>query len=165
MTLCKPHDTITVGFEVACLQTFGMKVGLLFPELTIPAEEVDFFHQMVHSLLLKEGEYFVASNTRCDKIAFIDSGLLCVVKATRKRKFILLHHTENQFASVFTSFLTGENSPWAIQALEPTHLTVISNHLFHQLCERHICWIQFWLKVLGTQTTDLTKREKHLLHT
>jgi CRP-like cAMP-binding protein len=142
-----------------------MDVGLVFPELTIPHKEVEFFQLMVYPLLLKEGEYFVAPDTRCDQIAFIDSGSLCSVKITGQDKFILSLHSENQFVSVFTSFLTGESSPWAIQAQESTHLTVISNHLFHQLCERHACWIQFWLKVFGTQTTDLIEREKHLLHT
>jgi hypothetical protein len=95
-----------------------MNVGLVFAELTIPRKEIEFFKQMACPLSLKEGEYFVAPDTRCDQIAFIDSGLLGSIKITGQDKFILSRHSEYQFVSVFTSFLTGERSSWAILALE-----------------------------------------------
>jgi signal-transduction protein with cAMP-binding, CBS, and nucleotidyltransferase domain len=140
----------------------GMNVGSIFPELAIPTEEINFFQQMVNPRLLRKDEYFVASGTHCNQIAFIDSGILCSFKTKGRKKIILSCYTENQFVSVFTSFLTGEVSTLTIQALEPTCLTVVSNHLFHQLCERDICWTQFWLKVLAGKTTEAIEIEKRI---
>lgn len=138
-----------------------MVVNGIFPEIYIPAEEIDFFQHMVYQLLLNEGQYFIEPNTRCDRIAFVDSGLLCEVIIHEQQPRILSHYVKDGFVTQFSGFLGGENSHTAIRALEPTRLTIISERLFHQLCQRHVCWIQFWLKVFGTEMSHLIEREKY----
>lgn len=40
-------------------------------------------------------------------------------------------------------------------------ITVI--FVLFQLIERHPCWIQFWMNIMGTQLHDLNESEKYVL--
>lgn len=140
-----------------------MQVEEIFPDIVIPVEEVDFFTSNVSRKSLTKGDYFLKCNTVCNEMAFIDSGLLRSVINKRDQEYLIALHSQYQFVSAFSSFFNQENSHCAIQAVEPTHLTVISDQLFQQLCHRHGCWTQFWVRVLANKTTDLIEQEKHLL--
>ncbi len=140
-----------------------MRIRALFPDINIPAEEADFFHNAVSQMSMAKGDYFVASDAICNKIAFIESGRLHSIIRKGSKEYVIAVHSKDQFVSAFTSFFTQENSHWSIQALEPTHLTVISNPLLGQLCQQHICWLQFWIRVLGNKTLDMIETERHLL--
>jgi CRP-like cAMP-binding protein len=138
-----------------------MVVNRIFPEIYLPAEEIDFFQHMVYPLVLNPGECFIELNTRCDRIAYVDSGVLCKVIIHEQKPHILSRYVKDDFVTQFSGFIGGENSRTAIRALEPTRLTIISDLLFHQLCQRHVCWIQFWLKVFGTEISDLIEQERY----
>jgi signal-transduction protein with cAMP-binding, CBS, and nucleotidyltransferase domain len=140
-----------------------MEVEEIFPDIIIPVEEIDFFNSNISLKLLVKGDYFLKCNTVCNEMAFIDYGLLRSVIQKGNQKYSIALHSQFQFISAFTSFFNQENSHCSIQALEPTHLTVISGQLFQQLCQRHDCWTQFWLRVLVNKTTDLIEQQKHLL--
>lgn len=137
-----------------------MQVNALFPEICFPSKEINFFQREADELVLNKGDYLLAPGTCCKKIAFINSGLLCTLKVKQRSQSVLTYHRENQFACAFTSFITGELSPWAIQALAPSTLTLISRQLFYQLLQRDPCWIEFWMKVLGAQIATLNKIER-----
>ncbi len=137
-----------------------MQLNALFPEICFPSKEIDFFLREADELVLNEGDYFLSPGTCCKRIALINSGLLCTLQVKRRDQSVLTYHKENQFVCAFTSFITGERSPWGIQALAPSRLTVISRQLFYQLLQRNPCWMEFWMKVLGTQIFTLNKIER-----
>ena len=136
-----------------------MQVNALFPEICFPSKEIDFFQREAKKLALDEGDYFLTPGTCCERIALINSGLLCTQQVEQRGQSVIVYHGENQFVFAFTSFITGEPSPWAIQALAPSRLTLISRQLFYQLLQRNPCWTEFWMKVLGTQIATLNKVE------
>jgi CRP-like cAMP-binding protein len=140
-----------------------MRVAEVFADIEIPVEEIAFFDSHVSQVFLEKDEFFCASEEICNQIAFIDSGQLQSRMKIGGGKPEISLHFKHQFVSSFSSFFNQAYSHWAIQALEPSRLTVISYSLFQQLTQRHVCWVYFWLRVLGSKLADLEERERQLV--
>ncbi len=141
-----------------------MRVAEVFTNIEIPVEEIAFFDHHVSHVRLNKGELFWASEEICCQIVFIDSGRLRSRLKISGGKPETSLHFKHQFVSDFSSFFSQACSRWVIQALEPSHLTIISYSLFQQLTQRHICWVHFWLRVLGTRLAYLEEKERQLVN-
>ncbi|MCI0618611.1 cyclic nucleotide-binding domain-containing protein, partial [bacterium] len=150
-------------FSKYTLTTFcSVRVAEVFTDIEIPVEEIAFFDGHVSQVLLEKDDYFCARSEICKQIAFIDSGRLQSRLELGGGKPEISLHFKHQFVSNFSSFFNQAYSHCAIRALETSHLTVISYSLFQHLTQRHVCWVHFWLRVMGTKLADLEERERRL---
>ncbi|HTJ50041.1 MAG TPA: cyclic nucleotide-binding domain-containing protein [Cyclobacteriaceae bacterium] len=140
-----------------------MHVTEIFPEIEIPPEESVFFDNNIKRLHLATGDLFITQGTICNSIAFVETGQLQSVITERNSRHVVAQYLKNQFVSSFNGFFNHEKSMWDVQALEPSILVIISDQVFIKLCERHVCWSLFWLKVLEINSADLIKQGKNIL--
>jgi CRP-like cAMP-binding protein len=139
-----------------------MNVTEIFPDIEIPHDELTFFNNNVLRVHLAAKDFFITQGIICNKIAFVETGQLQSVIVDGNNMYVVAQHLKDQFVSSFNSFFSREKSKLDIQALEPTTLVVVSYQLFIELCERHVCWSLFWLRILESKSLDLIEQEKSL---
>jgi hypothetical protein len=138
-----------------------MKAVDAFPEIKIPAEERAIFYNGVYTIRIAKDGAFVSQNSICDKIGFVEWGEMRSVTVIDRKSLVIARHFKHQFASVFSGILTGEPSNVLIQATRPSKLTVIPGSLLFLLIERHPCWVEYWLNIMGAQLQCLSQQEKY----
>jgi len=126
----------------------------------IPDEEWAFFEGKSTSLSLAKGDHLFQVGDPVKNMYFIHSGLLRVYYAHEGREYNRSFAFEGRLYTNAYSFLTQTDSHYAVEALETTHLSVISRELIEEAYERHPCWDRFGR--LSSQRNFINKERKEM---
>ncbi len=91
---------------------------------------------------LNKGEFLLRQGKTSRHIAFIEHGLMRLFYIREDREITNCFCKESTFITSFQSFLTGQKSDFAIQAVEPTKLILLSKDTLDTLYKRHVFWQQ-----------------------
>jgi len=105
-----------------------------------------------------KGELILATGTVCNRIYFIDSGLVKTFFYTDTREFIMRFFSEGNMFTVLDSFLTRQPSTYAVLTLEPTHITYLNDADLDQLCVRYHSMETFFRKLLSLAALNMMDR-------
>jgi CRP-like cAMP-binding protein len=75
---------------------------------------------------IKKGEFLLKSGKRCDKLSFVQSGLLRMFVTTDDKEVTQWISTKGNFSTDLSSFVFETPSRWTIQALVDTELYIIT---------------------------------------
>jgi CRP-like cAMP-binding protein len=93
----------------------------------IQPEQLHQISSLFKSEILKKGDHFLKAGSRCDKLCFIQSGLLRVFTTTDDKEITQWIATKGYFGTDLSSFYFKSPSRWTIQALSDTEIYFI-NH-------------------------------------
>jgi CRP/FNR family transcriptional regulator, anaerobic regulatory protein len=82
---------------------------------------------------IKKGEYLLKTGKRCDKLSFVQSGLLRMFVITDDKEVTQWISTKGYFSTDLSSFIFENLSRWTIQALVDTELYTISKADYKQI--------------------------------
>lgn len=112
--------------HLATIQVFMQRFG-------VDDETMHLFCSKLTSKYIPKKEFFVRQGETCRHIAFINEGLLRLFYSIEGEEHIRQFHFERSFCSEFQSFLTEKPALMSLQALEDTHLLLISHADLHHL--------------------------------
>mgnify|MGYP000877089135 FL=1 len=75
---------------------------------------------------IPKGDYFLGTGKRCEKLSFVQQGLLRIYVETEKKEVTQWISTRNSFVTDLSGFLFDTPARWTIQALTDT--TVFTLH-------------------------------------
>jgi CRP/FNR family transcriptional regulator, anaerobic regulatory protein len=84
---------------------------------------------------LKKGDFLLKSGKRCDKLNFIQSGLLRMYVTIDGKEITQWISTKGNFSTDLSSFIFENPSRWSIQALVDTELYTITKEDYNKLVE------------------------------
>lgn len=113
-------------FQSRIIQLFDIPDASLTPILS------SFFEED-----LTKGTYFLEQFKRCDRLSFIQSGVVRVFKETSSGEVTQWIGQEGYFVTDLSSFLFDQPARWSIQMLTDTKLLSISKKDYLQF-EAHI---------------------------
>jgi CRP-like cAMP-binding protein len=89
-------------------------------------EDLQLISSLFKLTTIKKGDYLVKSERRCDKMCFVESGLLRVFVTTEEKEVTQWISTKGYFATDLSSFVFEVPSRWNIQALVDTQVHMIT---------------------------------------
>lgn len=98
---------------------------------------------------LKKGKYFLESNAICRQIGFILTGVMRTGSYAGDREMTCYFMKENQFTGGFESMMSGQPSPYFVQALTHCDLMVFTKNNFEKM-HQEIPKIQAWSVAINT---------------
>lgn len=75
---------------------------------------------------MKKGDFFLKSGRACDKLSFIQSGLVRIFAATEDKEITQWISSKGDFVTDLSSLVFDSPARWTIQALADTELFTIS---------------------------------------
>lgn len=111
----------------------------------------------------KKGGYLLKEDETCKHLYFINEGLTKSYFRKENKEFIMRFYAENVLFSVFDSYITQAPSNFAVMALEPTTVTLISYDKMDSLCKNHHCMETFFRKLISIATVKMIKRISEML--
>lgn len=138
---------------------------------------IDWLIELSFSKKLKKGEYLVTEGDDCDKIYYVEKGLLRIFRTENEKEITTWFAKEGDFITNANSFHTGKPSKENFEALEDctvygtdrkTYLFLIEksssfalfsvHELFHNLCEfENQC--EFLRTLNAAERIDYIKKE------
>lgn len=82
---------------------------------------------------IKKGDYFLKSGKACDKLSFIQSGLLRIFTTTKDKEVTQWISTKGYFVTDLSSLVFNTPARWTIQALVDTELYTIDQKDYNNL--------------------------------
>lgn len=92
--------------------------------------------------VLKKGDYFLKSGKNCDKLSFIQSGLMRIFVATEDKEVTQWISTKGYFVTDLSSLVFGTPARWTIQALTDTELYTINRDEYNSIGKLIPSWYQ-----------------------
>ncbi|MEN9998765.1 MAG: hypothetical protein RI922_1755 [Bacteroidota bacterium] len=89
-------------------------------------EDLQLISSLFKLTTIKKGDYLVKSERRCDKMCFVESGLLRVFVTTEEKEVTQWISSKGYFATDLSSFVFEVPSRWNIQALVDTQVHMIT---------------------------------------
>ncbi|MDD4992805.1 MAG: Crp/Fnr family transcriptional regulator [Paludibacter sp.] len=89
-------------------------------------DELQTISSLFKLTTIKKGEYFLKASRRCDKLSFIQSGLLRIFVDTDNREVTQWISTKGYFVTDLSSFVFEKPARWNIQALIDSELYTIN---------------------------------------
>lgn len=127
----------------------------------LSAQEVEYIVDSFTYKTIRKNEFLVKEGHICDQLAFIEKG---AVRAFTGDDTGAEHTTcfsfENQFATVFDSFISREKAQKSIQAIEDSSLFTINHQTFQHLSTTLPSWI--YLQELLTRQAFAEKEYYHI---
>jgi len=108
--------------------------------LPLSEEEWQLFKSMMVPHQLNKGDILLKEGEVCDKLFFLTSGLIRKYEIVRKKEITLHFYSDQQFVSVFDSFLKKEPSSSFLQALEVCEGFSISHENVYKLYQTDQKW-------------------------
>ncbi|WP_447769550.1 Crp/Fnr family transcriptional regulator [Sphingobacterium faecium] len=122
-------------------------------------QEISKVIQLFELRVLDKGDYFVRENQRCNEVAFIKSGIFRSFYTTPKGDDITYcFRFPNDLIAAYSSFITGNPSVEAIQAISQVSLLVIQKNKLDELVLENQIWTQFLKVIAEQQYLELEKR-------
>lgn len=92
---------------------------------------------MLKQQLILKGRYWLREGQVCDKIAFIENGLVRIFFESGSREVCLWYVRENDVMLSAKSFFSRSPSLFSMQAIEDTTVYYISYAQLHEVYEKH----------------------------
>lgn len=83
--------------------------------------------------IIKKGSFLLKSGRRCDKLCFVQSGLLRMFVTTDGKEVTQWISTQGHFSTDLSSFIFENPSRWNIQALVDTEIYVITKENYQKI--------------------------------
>lgn len=103
----------------------------------ITSEEAEVFSSYFHVKEYSKGDKFIECGKVCDKVGYVEKGLLKCVLIGENKEVIDDFVFENQFISNYYSFLTNKESSKEIICLEESVIRVISREKIQELSSEY----------------------------
>lgn len=91
---------------------------------------------------MKKGEFFLKAGRTCDKLGFIQTGLLRIYFSSEEKEVTQWISTPGYFITDLSSFIFSNPARWNIQALSDAELFVINKRDYDLLGRRIPKWHQ-----------------------
>jgi CRP/FNR family transcriptional regulator, anaerobic regulatory protein len=92
---------------------------------------------------IKKGDFLLKANKRCDKLCFVESGLLRTFTTTDTKEITLWISRKGYFSADISSFVFETVSRWAIQALVDTEVHIITKEDYNKIGTLVSNWNEF----------------------
>ncbi len=112
----------------------------------------------LYSKKYNKGDLIVEAGRRCDRIYFVNTGLVKTFFQTDSREFIMRFFSEGNMFTVLDSFLTQKPSIYSVQALETTDVTYLNHSDLENLCSRYPSVETFYRKLLSAAAVNMMER-------
>lgn len=116
---------------------------ILIKELNLSNDMCDRFLELAETKYLKKKELFVQQGKVCYNLGIIESGVLRSYIEKDAAEYIKDFYFPGSIVVSYKSFLTAEPSIGSIQALEDTHLIILSRSAYEQLLIESNEWYKF----------------------
>ncbi len=105
-----------------------------------------------------KGELILEAGNTCNRIYFVEIGLVKTFFYNGNREFIMRFFSEGNMFTVLDSFLTRKPSSYEIIALEPTTITYLNHSDLEELCIRYHSMETFYRKLLSIAALNMMER-------
>lgn len=127
----------------------------------LSAQEVDHIIAKFTHRTIKKNELFIKAGPVCDQLAFIQKGVVRAFSSDDSgTETTTCFSFENQFATVYDSFISRKSAQKSIQALEDCDLLTINYNTFQHLAAEIPSWI--YLQELLTRQAFEEKEYFHI---
>ncbi len=92
---------------------------------------------------IQKGDFLLKPNKTCDKLCFVEAGLLRTFTSTETKEITLWISQKGYFSADISSFLFETTSRWAIQALVDSEVYIITKEDYNKLGTLVPKWNQF----------------------
>jgi CRP-like cAMP-binding protein len=99
----------------------------------IQLEELNNLSSLFQLTTLKKGDYLLKSGKRCDKLSFVQTGLLRIFAIADGKEVTQWISTEGYFSTDLASFVFESPSRWTIQALVDTEIYTITKDNYKKI--------------------------------
>jgi CRP-like cAMP-binding protein len=120
--------------------------------------------QHIRTKTVKKGEHLLQSGDVCRHLFFLNKGLAKIYFTREDKEFVMQFFYANRVFSVFESYITQTPSNYALVAIEPTTVTLISRDRMEELCEKHHSAETFYRKLVSVATVRMMKRISEMLN-
>ncbi|WP_176884843.1 Crp/Fnr family transcriptional regulator [Dyadobacter soli] len=128
-----------------------------------PEAELAMMEERLHLKVLRKNEHFVRQGHISSEVALVERGTMRLYIETPDKEICKDFLFENSVACSYDGFFFGQASRVSIQALQETHLLVLTKDDFHYLYENCPGWQRFWNLLLVEQLMKTDSRETALL--
>ncbi|RZJ87591.1 MAG: Crp/Fnr family transcriptional regulator [Chryseobacterium sp.] len=105
-----------------------------------------------------KGELILEAGNTCNRIYFMEIGLVKTFFYNGNREFIMRFFSEGNMFTVLDSFLTRKPSSYGIIALEPTTITYLNHSDLEELCTGYHSMETFYRKLLSVAAINMMER-------
>lgn len=116
------------------------------------------FKSKITSKSFKKGDIIVKKGRICDKIFFLEYGLVKTLFTSDSREYIMRFFSEANIFSVLDSFIEQKPSNYEIVALEDTAVSCISYKDLQLLCAKYHQIETFYRKLLSMAVIEMMNR-------
>ncbi|WP_293939138.1 Crp/Fnr family transcriptional regulator [Sphingobacterium sp. UBA5996] len=116
------------------------------------------FKSKITSKSFKKGDIIVKKGRICDKIFFLEYGLVKTLFTSDSREYIMRFFSEANIFSVLDSFIEQKPSNYEIVALEDTAVSCISYKDLQLLCAKYHQIETFYRKLLSMAVIEMMTR-------
>jgi len=121
-------------------------------------EDLKLIVSLFKPMTLKKGDFFLKSGRQCDKLSFIQSGLLRIFVETEDKEVTQWISTEGYFITDVSSLIFENPARFTIQALIDTELWTITREDYHKIGKLIPLWYQFEKRFIALYFTMLEDR-------
>lgn len=114
---------VTEGIQEYIKSTFGVA----------NADELKQLSSLFTVITLKKGDYFLKEGTRCDRLAFVDSGFLRISALTQTREVTQWVSTKGHFITDLAGFVFDQPARWTIQAVTDSSIYCIDKQAYEKI--------------------------------
>lgn len=105
-------------------------------------DELKTIASLFHPVIIKKGDYYLKSGKSCDKLSFIQSGLLRIFVTTEDKDVTQWISTQGFFVTDLSSLVFGTPARWNIQALTDATLFTINREDYNRIGKLIPSWYQ-----------------------
>lgn len=108
----------------------------------ISPESLQIISTLFEFETIKKGDFYLKTGKNCDKLSFIESGMLRIYVTTLDKEVTQWISTKGYFVTDLASLLFETPSRWTIQALADTNVYTINKHNYKKIGELVPQWHQ-----------------------
>ncbi|SDI53650.1 cAMP-binding domain of CRP or a regulatory subunit of cAMP-dependent protein kinases [Chryseobacterium taeanense] len=120
-------------------------------------------HSKIREQAYKKGDILVEEGKICNKIYFLNIGLVKTLLTTDSREFTMRFFSEGNVFSVLDSFIQQKPSVCDIVALEDSTVSYILHNDLQTLCQEYHQIETFYRKLLSMAVIEMMSRVGHSL--
>ncbi|WP_294214463.1 Crp/Fnr family transcriptional regulator [uncultured Chryseobacterium sp.] len=121
-------------------------------------EVKDMLAAKLYEKRYRKGELVLETGMACNRIYFIDSGLVKTFFYTDTREFIMRFFPEGNMFTVLDSFVLQQPSDFSVMALEDTVITCLNHDDLEIICTRYHSAETFYRKLLSLAAVNMMDR-------
>jgi CRP-like cAMP-binding protein len=130
-----------------------------FKNLGLSAEQTEKLSNVFkHTVKLKKGDFFHQNTQICDKIGFLESGMLRYFYDTEKNDFTRWVALESDFVTSLGSFISHKCVPENIQAIQPCKIIYANQDDWNMIYQEEHFVREFWTKAMEENYIGMENR-------